>query len=109
MARERASRERMRATVARWQRSGMSAASFCRREGIQARRLSYWKRVLGVAAPRRRVVVRPRLTPVQVVDLGLAAAGSIEVVLAGGERLVVREGVSPDLLRGVLDVLRERC
>lgn len=109
MARERASRERMRATVERWQRSGMSAASFSRREGIQARRLSYWKRVLGVAVPRRRVVGRPRLTPVQVVDLGLAAAASIEVVLAGGERLVVREGVSPDLLRGVLDVLRERC
>jgi hypothetical protein len=109
MARERASRERMRATVERWQRSGMSAASFSRREGIQARRLSYWKRVLGAAAPRRRVVGRPRLTPVQVVDLGLAGAASIEVVLAGGERLVVREGVSPDLLRGVLDVLRERC
>ncbi len=110
MARERASRERMRATVERWQRSGMSAASFSRREGIQARRLSYWKRVLGLAAPpRRRVVVRPRLTPVQVVDLGLAAVASIEVVLAGGERLVVREGTSPDLLRGVLDALRERC
>jgi len=107
MARERASREGMRTTVERWQRSGLSAAGFCRREGIQARRLSYWKRVLGVKPGQR--ASRTRLAPVQVVDLGLAAAASIEVVLGGGERLVVREGVSPELLREVLTALRERC
>jgi len=105
MARERANRERMRTMVERWQRSGLSAAGFCRREGIQARRLSYWKRVLGVRPGRR--ASQTRLAPVQVVDLGLAA--SIEVVLGGGERLVVREGVSPELLREVLTALRERC
>jgi len=106
MARERASREGMRTTVERWQRSGLSAAGFCRREGIQARRLSYWKRVVGVKPEQR--ASRTRMAPVQVIDLGLAAA-SIEVVLGGGERLVVREGVSPELLREVLTALRERC
>ena len=105
MARERASREGMRTTVERWQRSGLSAAGFCRREGIQARRLSYWKRVVGVKPEQR--ASRTRMAPVQVVDLGLAA--SIEVVLNGGERVVVREGVSPELLREVLTALRERC
>lgn len=108
MKRERASRDRMCATVERWQRSGLSAAGFCRREGIRAQRLSYWKRVLGVKAVRN-VVNRARLAPVQVVDLGLGAGASIEVVLGGGERLVVREGVSPELLREVLGALRERC
>lgn len=93
--------------VERWQRSGLSAAGFCRREGIQARRLSYWKRVLGVKPGAS--VRRARLTPVQVVDLGLPAGACIEVVLGGGERLVVREGVSPALLRDVLSALREQC
>lgn len=107
MARERASRERMQTTVKRWQVSGLSAAGFCRREGIRAQRLSYWKRVLGVkTGPRAR---RTRLAPMQVVDLGLAAAASIEVMLGGGERVVVRDGVSPELLREVLTALRERC
>jgi hypothetical protein len=58
--------------------------------------LSYWKRVLGVKTVRG--VRRARLSPVQVVDLGVAAGASIEVVLGGGERLVVREGVTPELL-----------
>jgi hypothetical protein len=107
MTRERASRERMRTMVERWQRSGLSGAAFCRREGLQARRLSYWKRVLGVKPGRR--VRRAGLAPVQIVDLGLAAAASIDVVLSHGERLVVREGVSPALLREVLSALREQC
>lgn len=109
MARVRASRERMQAMVERWRRSGLSAAGFCRREGIQAQRLSYWKRVLGLTTAQRRGGHRARLTPVQVVDLGLASAASIEVVLSGGDRLVVGDGVSPDLLREVLVALRERC
>ena len=106
--RERASRDRMRTMVERWHRSGLSAAGFCRREGIQPRRLSYWKHVVGVKVAARGVR-RARLAPVQVVDLGLAATAGIEVVLGGGERLVVREGVPPGLLREVLAALRERC
>jgi hypothetical protein len=67
----------------------------------------YWKRVLGAKTVRR--VRRARLAPVQVVDLGVAVGASIEVVLAGGERLVVREGVTPELLRDVVTALREQC
>ena len=97
----------MRTIVERWRRSGLSAAGYCRRVGIRTRRLLYWKRVLGVKTVRG--VRRARLAPVQVVDLGVAAGASIEVVLAGGERLVVQEGVTPELLRDVLTALRERC
>ncbi len=107
MARERASRERMRRMVDRWERSGLSAARFCRREGLQPRRLSYWRHVVGArSGPAAR---RARLAPVQVLDLGLGATASIEVMLGGGDRLVVRERVSPELLREVLTALRERC
>jgi len=97
----------MRKTVERWQRSGLSAAGFCRREGLRAQRLSYWKRVLGMKPQRRESGAR--LAAVRVVDLGFGAGASLEVVLGGGERLVVREGVSPELLREVLGALRERC
>jgi hypothetical protein len=76
--------------------------------------LSYWKRTLG---PEKAVVRRRRsaravgFVPVRLVDSadGLAAAGGLEIALASGDRLVVREGVSRDLLHDTLMVLRERC
>jgi hypothetical protein len=40
---------------------------------------------------------------------GVAAAGGLEIALASGDRVVVREGVSPELLRDAVMVLRERC
>jgi len=110
--RARASREEMGRVVGRWRRSGSSAAAFCRRQGIQAQRLSYWRRVVGdagPAGPRRRRRARAVLTPVHVVDLASSTSAGIEVVLANGDRLVLREGVRGEWLREVLLVLRERC
>jgi hypothetical protein len=109
-----AKREQMRRVLARWQRSGESGAAFCRREGIGPQRLWYWKRVLRIARPgagRRRAVAPADLVPVRLVDAasGMAANGGLEITLASGDRLVVREGVSHELLREVLTVLRERC
>jgi hypothetical protein len=43
------------------------------------------------------------------VDSGAGVAGGLEIALASGDRLVVREGVSRELLRDALMVLRERC
>jgi hypothetical protein len=110
MARTRTSRAGMEAWVERWEGSGLSAAAFCRRHGIPDQRLSHWRRA--VRRPSRagkgRGGERPGFVPVRVVDLG-AGSGSLEVVLASGDRLVLREGVSVDLLRDALGVLRERC
>lgn len=108
------SRKRMERVLARWGRSGLSAAAFCRREGIKPQKLSYWKRALGFSEPivRRRRAPRPvGFVPVQLVDSadGVATAGGLEIALAGGDRLLVREGVSRELLRDALLVLRERC
>ena len=48
--------------------------------------------------------------PIRLVDLGATTAGgSLEVVLASGDRLVLREGVSVQLVRETLAALRERC
>jgi hypothetical protein len=98
----------MRAIVERWRRSGLRSAEFCRRRGVDPQRLSYWKRVLGVLEERPKAR-RVSFTPVQVVELERSSSAGLEVVLPGGERLVVREGVAPELLQEVLRALRERC
>ena len=106
-------RERMRGLLEGWQRSGESAAAFCRRHGIKPQKLSYWKRVLGQAKPlarRRGPAQGLGFVPVRLVGRGEGARlGGLEIVLAGGERVLVGEGASPELLREVLVVLRERC
>lgn len=103
-------RERMARLLRRWQRSGETAAAFCRRHGITPQRLSYWKRVLGHSDP----VVRRRskgggggLVPVRLVGAG--GAGLLEIQLATGDRLVLHEGSALELLQQVVAVLRERC
>jgi len=103
-------RARMTGLVRRWQRSGKTAAAFCRRHGIKPQRLSYWKRVLGVAEPIERRRSRRRgvgFVPVRLVGAG--AAGPLEIQLASGDRLVLHEGSSLELLRRAVAVLRERC
>ena len=108
-----ARRERMRALLEGWQRSGESAAAFCRRRGIRPQKLSYWKRVLGLSKPptrrRRRAARRVGFVPVRLVDSAAGRAGGLEIALAGGDRLVVGDGVSRELLRDALLLLRERC
>ena len=107
-------RERMRGLLRWWRRSGLSAAAFCRGEGMSAQTLSYWKRALGPAKAvvRRQRAARPvGFVPVRLVDSAddVATAGGLEIALASGDRLVVREGVTRELLRDALMVLRERC
>ena len=107
-------REEMGRVLARWRRSGLSAAAYCRRHGIRPQSLSYWKRALGLSQPiaRRRSAARAvGFVPVRLVGSadGVATAGRLEITLASGDRLVVSEGVSRELLREALLALRERC
>ena len=100
-------RERMRKLLESWQRSGEPAARFCRRHGITPQKLGYWRRVLergnGSAASR------PRFVPVRLVGDEVNGAGVVEIVLGGDCRVLVREGVSRELLREVMAVVREGC
>lgn len=103
-------RERMAILLRRWQRSGQTAAAFCRRHGIKPQRLSYWKRVLGLAGPvvpRGSRRARSRFVPVRLVEAGGAAP--VEILLASGDRLVVHDGSSLELLRRAVAILREQC
>lgn len=87
--------------VAAWRRSGLSASAFARKYGVHEKRLLRWRR--RVSEP-----VVSRFHPVQVERSSAPVAAPIEVVLAGGERLVVREGFDPILLRQVLETLESR-
>lgn len=104
-------RQRMVRVVERWRRSGQTGAAFCRAHGIKPQKLSYWKRVLGVAeASRVRRSSGPRgnaFVPVHLVD-GTGGA-ALEVHLSNGDRLILHEGSSAELRREVLEFLRGRC
>jgi hypothetical protein len=100
-------RRRMAALVRQWDASGETREAFARRHGLTVSRLDYWKRQLRQASARDAAV---GFAPVRVVgDLDTQASAGVEVVLAGGERVVVRDGASVDLLRTVLTALRASC
>jgi transposase-like protein len=108
MANRAKTRERMRRLLERWQRSGESAAAFSRRHGINPQKLAYWKRVLGKGLGRETTPAQPRFVPVRVVDEG-SRGGTVEIVIGASCRLLVQEGVSRELLRDIVAVVREGC
>lgn len=104
-------RERMRVLLEGWRGSGESQAAFSRRHGINPQKLSYWKRVLGFGqAKGASRSAGLRFVPVRLVGVGeTAGTSSVEIVMGAECRVVVREGVSRELLREVVAVLREAC
>lgn len=96
-------RRRMEALVRRWPSSGETQAAFAARHGISRTKLRYWLRRTGGAGGSVSVA----FAPVQVTasrDAGDEVV--IEIVVGTGERVVVRSGASPEVLRMVLAVLR---
>lgn len=106
-------RERMAALLRQWRVSGESGAAFCRRHGIKPQKLSYWKRVLGrtTAVTRRgRGRAERGLVPVHLLTgIGTVGGTALEIHLSGGEHIVFPQGASLAVLRGVVELLRERC
>ena len=106
-------RARMRALLEQWRSSGEPAAAFCRRHGIAPQKFSYWKRAL--SRPSRRVARPARVAPSGFVPVQLvegppeAAEGSLEIVTGNGWRVLVRPGVSRELLAAVVAALRQAC
>jgi transposase-like protein len=97
------------ARVARWTGSGLTAAAFARREGVNPRTLAYWRWRLradghrGVPAKRTAPFVELVVPPV-VRD----TSGPLEIVLPAGYCVRLDEAVGADMLRTVLDVLEAR-
>lgn len=100
-------RRRMAALVREWETSGDPRRDFARRHGLTVSRFDYWTRQVR----RESAVDAPiRFAPVQLVTQPASPdSGVIDVVLAGGERLTIRDGVSLDVLRTVVTALRTSC
>jgi transposase-like protein len=127
----RAERERRKGVVARWRRSGESAAEFAGRHGVSQWALYSWAKQLGgrrKAEPGqghklrgRRGSARPSTTagaadfiPVRLLgdehaDPPVPADGVVEVVLRGGDVVRVVGKVSARRLRAVLTAVRQAC
>jgi hypothetical protein len=65
-----------RGVVARWRRSGQSAAGFAAQQHISASRLSYWSKQLRVDDP-------PQFVGVDVAAASGSVAHAVEIVVAG--------------------------
>lgn len=119
-------RERRKGLVARWRRSGQSAAEFGARRGISQWALYSWAKHLGAGASRRRQPRRPtrssRLAgpaafiPVRLVgdehgdrQTRAEAEGIVEIQLCGGEVVRVVGEVSAERLRAVVTAVRQAC
>ena len=99
-------RRHMTALVRRWDASGETQVVFARQHGVSHGKFRYW---LG-REDRQPDVARPvAFTPVQVVDAPPLDSGAIDITLATGERLLVRAGVSGELVRAVVSALRAPC
>jgi transposase len=97
-----ATRETWAARVRDWKRSGLTAADYAEREGINASTLSWWSSELGRSA---LAISRP---PVVEVMVAQRSASVLEVVLPSGVKIAVPVGFDEGTLDRLLTVLGER-
>lgn len=93
--------------VGRWQRSGLDADEFAEREGINPRRLVWWRWKLRATAPPPQPTPEVRFLPVRVVDSAAGRSGAgvaLEVVLPNGRVVRVAPGFDPGMLESVLSI-----
>ena len=98
-------RRRMTRLVQRWHASTETQAEFADRHQLSLAKFRYWIRRVGARDSRAAVT----FAPVAVVASAAADPGVVELVLPRGERVIVREGVSVDLIRTVVAALRASC
>jgi hypothetical protein len=94
-----------------WKKSGLTAAEFGEREGIDPKQLRWWKWHLGTGAVASTSETPLRLLPVRVVpssDVPASEETPLEIVLQSGHILRVGHGFDPATLRSVLLVLEGR-
>jgi transposase-like protein len=103
--------------VERWRRSGLAAAQFAAREGINRHTLAYWKWKLRHGPqppPRRESPPAGVVRAADFVELVAARAAvaepapAFEVVLAHGYRVRLAHGFAGEALTRLLDVLEAR-
>ncbi len=95
--------------VATWRASGEVNAQFARRHGIHPRTFWGWCQTVRAAdAPAPVAAAAPTFVPVTVAH-DVAPDGPVEVLLASGDRLVVRVGAPSELVRAVVAAWRPPC
>ena len=92
-----ATRETWAGRVREWKRSGLTAAAYAEREGLNAGTLTWWSSKLGRATAGAPPVIE--------VVMAARAASALEVVLASGMRVAVPAGFDEATLRRLLTVL----
>lgn len=110
--------EDARIALGAWRDSGMSLGCFAREVGLNVQRLRRWARELRDLGSSEEAVVAPapRLHPVRVV-LGVSQPeavpeeeqATLEVVVRGGRRIVVRAGFDPAVLGRLVTALEALC
>ena len=92
--------------VGRWRRSGLEADEFAAREGVNPKRLVWWRWKLRSATPSPPAP-ELRFLPVHVVDTASGPSGpgvALEVVLPNGRVVRVAPGFDPAMLESVLSI-----
>ena len=98
-------RDEMVRLVELWRSSGRPALSFAAEHGVSRSKFEYWKRRLGVPGRKGGKEKGPSFMPVRLVSSDPAC----EVVFANGDRLVLREAVSAEVVRSLIGALRGGC
>ncbi len=100
-----ASRAQWEQRVAQWRRSGLTAEAFATQQGLNVHTLRGWSSALQRPAARVVNAGFARLIAVDTASARPVEPGAIDVVLASGRVVRVRQGFDPALLRDVLAAL----
>ena len=97
--------DKWREIIERQQASGLSAAAFCRQDGVSESSFFAWKRRLGApTAAAAAAFVEAKVATAAVAPAG-RPAGVVEVRLRGGRRVRLGRGFDPGLLAEVVVAL----
>jgi len=105
------SREEKRAIIAEAENSATSASAVARRHGVHSSLLFRWRRSIleenraAASAPQPAFIPLALPAPAGPPPFDRAAAGVIEIELAGGHRLRADATVDVAVLRGVIEAL----
>lgn len=109
MARKKKSRaEHWQGAIERRERSGLSAAEFCRREGITYGTYTWWKQELRRRKDKAaRKASGPSLVPVRVVERSPSPSSPtvVEVALRGGQVVRIHADLDPEGLAKLVGAL----